>query len=198
MHATASCVMHMSLDVQAFAVCYGVTAGLRGYLFSLINADLIQVCFSFRFCGSAGLHSVNMCLGGSHGAHACSVCEIHLTRRQCKFSLHTYPLVQRADIKRPPRRPRSLCFWAHIVHQAHDVNGATPVCAPHILALVAAEPARGAVLVHPEAAHGVLRRRRGRRSDQPPGQRLPGARPSSWQAQLLHVLADVVAEVRVV
>ncbi len=27
-----------------FAVAYGVTAGLRGYLFSVINADLIQVC----------------------------------------------------------------------------------------------------------------------------------------------------------
>ncbi len=29
--------------MQVFAVAYGVTAGMRGYLFSIINADLIQV-----------------------------------------------------------------------------------------------------------------------------------------------------------
>ena len=81
--ASSSCVMHMLLHVQAFAVCYGVTAGLRGYLFSLINADLIQVCFSCKLCVSAGLHSANIRIRDSSGAHACSVCGVYATWRQC-------------------------------------------------------------------------------------------------------------------
>jgi len=32
-----------AVSAQVFAVAYGVTAGMRGYLFSIINADLIQV-----------------------------------------------------------------------------------------------------------------------------------------------------------
>ena len=72
--ASSSCVMHMSLHVQAFAVCYGVTAGLRGYLFSLINADLIQVCFSCKLCVSSRL-----CLSTCHLGTA--VVHMHLCLR---------------------------------------------------------------------------------------------------------------------
>ena len=65
----ACVVTLMLLHVQACAICYGVTAGLRGYLFSLINADLIQVCLSCMPL-PAEWHAVNVWLSRGSAALA--------------------------------------------------------------------------------------------------------------------------------